>query len=233
VNVSPPTDPNDFYSILGLRKTAKEKSIKSAYRKLALKYHPDKVKEDKKKEAEKIFIKVSEAYAVLSDKEKQKVYDKYGKWDLKATESGMDPEEAVFELFPTGGKVARLGKPKFPDSKSKHVWLVVFYTNDSQACAQAKPALEQLAEKASFKVGAVDCGRNEREALFCADKGVEKNDVPRFAVVVNGKLTFLEEKDAIPSAKALHDFCVDNMPRDLIQNIIRTSLLRLSVLITR
>jgi hypothetical protein len=100
---------------------------------------------------------------------------------------------------------------------------VVFYTNDSQACAQAKPALERLADKVSFKVGAVDCGRSKRPALFCADKGVEKDHVPRFALVVNGKLTFLEEKDVIPSAKALHDFCVDNMPRDLIQNINHVS----------
>jgi hypothetical protein len=129
------------------------------------------------------------------------------------------------ELFPKGERIARLGKSKFPDSMSKHPWLVVFYTNDSQACAQAKPILEQLAERVSFfKVGAVDCGRNEREALFCADRRVEKDDVPQFALVVNGKLTFLEmEKDTIPSAKALHEFCVDNMPKDLIHNINHVS----------
>ena len=61
-------DPDDYYNVLGLSKNATPKKIKSAYRKLALKWHPDKVEPDKKQDAEEMFIKVSEAYAVLSDK---------------------------------------------------------------------------------------------------------------------------------------------------------------------
>jgi len=88
---------DDYYQVLGLsRNKAKPKDIKSAYRKLALQYHPDKVPEDKKEESEKIFIKISEAYAVLSDEEKKKIYDKFGKRGLEAHERGMDPEAAGF-----------------------------------------------------------------------------------------------------------------------------------------
>ena len=89
---------DDYYEVLGLsRNKAKPKDIKSAYRKLALQYHPDKVKdESKKEECEKIFIKISEAYAVLSNDEKKQIYDKYGKRGLEAHDRGMDPEQAGF-----------------------------------------------------------------------------------------------------------------------------------------
>ena len=66
----------DYYKILGVKKDASEETIKKAYRKLAMKYHPDHTKGDKS--AEEKFKKISEAYAVLSDKEKRKKYDTFG-----------------------------------------------------------------------------------------------------------------------------------------------------------
>ena len=68
--------PDDYYQILGINKAASEDDIKKAYRKLAMKYHPDHTKGDKA--AEEKFKKISEAYAVLSDKEKRKQYDTFG-----------------------------------------------------------------------------------------------------------------------------------------------------------
>ncbi len=67
---------SDYYAVLGLEKTASADQIKKAYRKLALKYHPDKNPDDKK--AEERFKEISEAYAVLSDPEKKKQYDQFG-----------------------------------------------------------------------------------------------------------------------------------------------------------
>lgn len=84
---------DDYYSILGLSKNCKPKDVKKAYRKLALKYHPDKVPEGEREEAEKKFIQVSEAYSVLSDDEKRNIYDKYGKIGLEAHERGADPSQ--------------------------------------------------------------------------------------------------------------------------------------------
>ena len=67
---------SDYYKILGVNKTASDEEIKKAYRKLAMKYHPDHTKGDKN--AEEKFKKISEAYAVLSDKEKRQQYDQFG-----------------------------------------------------------------------------------------------------------------------------------------------------------
>ena len=66
----------DLYGILGVDRTADDKKLKSAYRKLAKKYHPDANPGDK--EAEQKFKDVGEAYAILSDPEKRKLYDAYG-----------------------------------------------------------------------------------------------------------------------------------------------------------
>nr|MBF0223224.1 DnaJ domain-containing protein [Desulfobulbaceae bacterium] len=66
----------DYYKILGVDKSSSSNDIKKAYRKLALKYHPDRNKDDKK--AEEKFKEANEAYAVLSDPEKKKQYDTFG-----------------------------------------------------------------------------------------------------------------------------------------------------------
>jgi len=66
----------DYYAMLGVSKTASADEIKKAYRKLAMKYHPDRNKGNKDAEAK--FKEISEAYAVLSDKEKRKQYDTFG-----------------------------------------------------------------------------------------------------------------------------------------------------------
>ncbi|HRR98304.1 MAG TPA: molecular chaperone DnaJ [Candidatus Syntrophosphaera sp.] len=66
----------DYYEVLGVSRDASEDEIKKAYRKLAMKYHPDKNPDNK--EAEEKFKEASEAYEVLSDKEKRQLYDQYG-----------------------------------------------------------------------------------------------------------------------------------------------------------
>lgn len=96
-------DPNGYYKVLSVEKDADLKKIKSAYRKLALKYHPDKFKSDPnrsekqneqlKAKQEDTFVKVSAAYDVLSDEKKRKAYDKYGQMGLDALAKGQDPEE--------------------------------------------------------------------------------------------------------------------------------------------
>ena len=66
----------DYYKVLGVAKNASAEEIKKAYRKLALKYHPDRNQGDK--ESEEKFKEANEAYAVLSDQEKRKQYDTFG-----------------------------------------------------------------------------------------------------------------------------------------------------------
>ena len=83
----------DYYKILGVDKKASEEEIKKVYRKLAMKYHPDRNKGDKK--AEEKFKGISEAYAVLSDKEKRQQYDTVGSTGFQQRYS----QEDIFQGF--------------------------------------------------------------------------------------------------------------------------------------
>ena len=74
----------DFYEVLGLAKGASDDEIKKAYRKLAMKHHPDRNQGEKAKEAEALFKEVKEAYEMLSDAQKRAAYDQYG-------HAGVDP----------------------------------------------------------------------------------------------------------------------------------------------
>lgn len=283
-----------------------------------MQFHPDKVADDEKEEAEAKFVKVSEAYAILSDEKKREVYDKYGKNGLDMLERGMDPEAAGFggggfggpggggfgggfpgggnfhfqqggfpgggnfhfqqgsgghsfggfdpfsmfadmfgeefggagggggrgpggfnfgggsadggfqqqgrqeDIFPKNSKtIIKLGSPKFPDESSKYLWLVVFYTNQGSGSRDAKPQLEQLAEKVkgTYKFGAVDCSKSQKEQQFCEKMGATANELPKFAFVVDGKPIWYERGDRVPSAKQLHEFVTENLPVERIQNV--------------
>ena len=94
---------DDYYKILGIEKGADAAQIKKAYRKLALKYHPDKTKGDKVLEDK--FKKISEAYAVLSDPEKRKQYDTYGSAGFQQRYS----QEDIFRNFDIGDILREFG----------------------------------------------------------------------------------------------------------------------------
>jgi len=89
------TSGKDYYQVLGVSKSATNDDIKKAYRKLALKYHPDK---NKSPGAEEKFKEVAEAYEVLSDSEKRKIYDQYGEAGLKGN-AGAGGGEGNFQTF--------------------------------------------------------------------------------------------------------------------------------------
>lgn len=96
---------SNFYSILGLNKNCSEEEIKKTYKKLALKWHPDK---NKLPEANEKFKQISEAYAVLSNSEQRKIYDSQGLDGLKAqqTQQAQQAQQAaqmptsLFDMFP-------------------------------------------------------------------------------------------------------------------------------------
>ena len=83
----------DYYEVLGVTKTSSLDEIKNQYRKLALKFHPDR---NQSKDAAEHFKEISEAYAVLSDSEKKQTYDQYG-------HEGVDGRYSNDDIFGRGG----------------------------------------------------------------------------------------------------------------------------------
>ncbi|XP_077473234.1 dnaJ homolog subfamily B member 2 [Stigmatopora argus] len=131
----------DYYNILGVSKNATQDDIKKSYRKLALKWHPDK-NPDNKDEAEKKFKEIAEAYEVLSDQNKRDAFDRYGSDGMKHAGSsnsdfssdfpgfgftfrspdevfreffgGQDPFASFFDEFsPFGVSTSRMGPNRF------------------------------------------------------------------------------------------------------------------------
>ena len=89
----------DFYEVLGVSRSANESEIKKAYRKLALKYHPDKNPDDKASEDK--FKEAAEAYEVLSDSDKRARYDRFGHAGMGGASGGrggMDMDD-IFSQF--------------------------------------------------------------------------------------------------------------------------------------
>jgi molecular chaperone DnaJ len=107
----------DYYEVLGVSRDASDKDVKSAYRKLAMKYHPDR---SDASDAEERFKEISEAYAVLSDPDKRKQYDQFGHAGINSQYSqedlfrgvnfedllrgfGFGGGESIFDMFFGGG----------------------------------------------------------------------------------------------------------------------------------
>lgn len=135
----------DYYSILGVNRNCSEAELKKAYRKLAMQWHPDKHPDPAaKQKAEEMFKNVSEAYDVLSDPEKKKIYDQFGEEGLKGTAgphehgheshqyvyTGVDPSELFKRFFggdrnfmfnsSFGDDIGGFGEPFGPPQSGKH-----------------------------------------------------------------------------------------------------------------
>ncbi len=121
-----PSTQRDYYEVLGVAKTADAEEIKRAYRRLAMKHHPDRNPGDA--EAEKAFKEAAAAYEVLSDDQKRKVYDQYGHEGLRGAAAGPAPHdfqrmnvEDIFSMFSDifggggmGGMPGQRGRPRGP-----------------------------------------------------------------------------------------------------------------------
>ncbi|CDO93049.1 unnamed protein product [Kluyveromyces dobzhanskii CBS 2104] len=124
----------DYYAILGVNKQASEKEIKSAYRQLSKKYHPDK--NPGSDEAHHSFIEVGEAYEILSDPEKRQIYDRHGADALKNGGGGgpgggsgfHDPFDMFEQMFGSNMYNRGRGKPRGQNLQVNHqVSLENFY----------------------------------------------------------------------------------------------------------
>lgn len=95
---------DDYYKVLGVDRKAGEDEIRKNYKKLSLKYHPDR-NHDNKEESERIFKRIGEAYSVLTDKQKRTIYDQVGKEGLQGGGggAGVNPFDIFTSMFGGGG----------------------------------------------------------------------------------------------------------------------------------
>ena len=121
---------NDFYQVLGVEKSATEDDIKKAYRKLAVKYHPDKNPGDKT--AEEKFREATEAYEILKDPQKRSRYDQFG--------------HAAFEQ---GGEIASDGSSAFWFSR---VFILAFCSSTAALRALYFSAFTLLAYSSNVSI---------------------------------------------------------------------------------
>ncbi|XP_065903347.1 dnaJ homolog subfamily C member 5-like [Dysidea avara] len=100
------TETKSLYAVLGLEKTATPEEIKKAYRKGALKYHPDKNPDNP--EAEEKFKEISKAYSILSDERKKAIYDQYGMKGIQIAEQLGEDNMWVYEFTQSKSKLCCL-----------------------------------------------------------------------------------------------------------------------------
>lgn len=154
----------DYYEVLGLQKGATPEEIKKGYRKMALKYHPDKNQGDA--EAEARFKEVSEAYEVLSDPKKREMYDRYGKEGVAAGMGGGGPQgfgsmddalrtfmdafgggggggESIFETLFGGGMGGGRGGPQMRQGASKKATIRISFEEAAKG-VEKELAITQL-----------------------------------------------------------------------------------------
>lgn len=173
----------DYYSVLGIGADAQPQQIKQAYRKLSLKWHPDKNKNDKDIAHEK-FIEIGEAYGVLSDSKKRAVYDQYGKEGLdrgmadekakpESSGSHQDNEQthAANDLF--GQSVPGVEefndvtwKEMVEENSERRSIIVIFYEPGCVPCHSILSIFAEFAHKLAvpglFEVGAVNCATHRQ-----------------------------------------------------------------------
>ena len=195
----------DYYEVLGLKKGASDDEIKKAFRKMAMKYHPDKNPGDK--EAEEKFKEVNEAYSVLSDPDKKSKYDRFG-------HAGVDPNgfggaggfggfggggfgfDDIFDMFGGafggfggGGQQRRANSPR----KGKDLQKAITITFE-EAAFGTKKTIELLTKEKE--------GVNDR-LNFVEFLVIESDCVPKALQNANNKLSRVQSKIAAATERLL------------------------------
>uniref|UniRef100_A0A8C3YFT1 DnaJ homolog subfamily C member 10 n=1 Tax=Catagonus wagneri TaxID=51154 RepID=A0A8C3YFT1_9CETA len=165
----------DFYSLLGVSKTASSREIRQAFKKLALKLHPDK--NPNNPNAHSDFLKINRAYEVLKDEDLRKKYDKYGEKGLADNQEGGQYESwnyyrYDFGIYDDDPEIITLDRREFDAAvNSGELWFVNFYSPGCSHCHDLAPTWRDFAKEVDglLRIGAVNCGDDR---MLCRMKGV-------------------------------------------------------------
>nr|XP_037291843.1 dnaJ homolog subfamily C member 10-like [Rhipicephalus microplus] len=214
---------DDYYKLLGIERDADSRDIRRAFKKLALKFHPDKNQGDP--EAHDKFVKINKAYEVLKDPDVRKRYDTYGEEGLDGDQSGWGRQYhswnyyyEKFGIYDDDPEVVTLSRNDFQSSvvESEDVWFVNYYSPQCSHCHHLAPAWRQLARsfEGVIRIGAVNC---EEDWQLCRQEGIHAFP----------SLIFYPEREKYAGSRDfddLNDFVLRRLP-DLDIDISETGLL--------
>ncbi|XP_048341465.1 dnaJ homolog subfamily C member 10 [Sphaerodactylus townsendi] len=177
----------DYYSLLGISRAATSREIRQAFKKLALKLHPDKNQNDPV--AHENFLKINRAYEVLKDEDLRKKYDKYGEKGLEDHQQGGGYESwhyyrYDFGIYDDDPEIVTLDRGEFDAAvNSGELWFINFYSPRCSHCHDLAPTWREFAKEMDglIRIGAVNCGDNR---MLCRQKGI--NSYPSLYVFKTG-----------------------------------------------
>ncbi|KAM5151590.1 dnaJ homolog subfamily C member 10 [Mantella aurantiaca] len=165
----------DYYSLLGVSRASSSREIRQAFKKLALKLHPDKNKNDP--DAHDQFLKINRAYEVLKDEDLRKKYDKYGEKGLEDQQQGGRYEswnfyKNDFGIYDDDPEIVTLDRGEFDGAiNSGQVWFINFYSPRCSHCHDLAPTWREFAKEMDglIRIGAVNCGDDR---MLCRSRGI-------------------------------------------------------------
>uniref|UniRef100_A0A8D2DRT7 DnaJ homolog subfamily C member 10 n=1 Tax=Sciurus vulgaris TaxID=55149 RepID=A0A8D2DRT7_SCIVU len=179
----------DFYSLLGVSKTASSREIRQAFKKLALKLHPDKNPNNPNAHGD--FLKINRAYEVLKDEDLRKKYDKYGEKGLEDNQGGQYESwnyyRYDFGIYDDDPEIITLERREFDAAvNSGELWFINFYSPGCSHCHDLAPTWRDFAKEVDglLRIGAVNCGDDR---MLCRMKGV--NSYPSLFIFRSGMAT--------------------------------------------
>uniref|UniRef100_A0A8P0T4A5 DnaJ homolog subfamily C member 10 n=1 Tax=Canis lupus familiaris TaxID=9615 RepID=A0A8P0T4A5_CANLF len=206
----------DFYSLLGVSKTASSREIRQAFKKLALKLHPDK--NPNNPNAHSDFLKINRAYEVLKDEDLRKKYDKYGEKGLADNQEGGQYESwnyyrYDFGIYDDDPEIITLDRREFDAAvNSGELWFVNFYSPGCSHCHDLAPTWRDFAKEVDglLRIGAVNCGDDR---MLCRMKGV--NSYPSLFIFRSGMAAVKYHGDR--SKESLVSFAMQHVRRTVTE----------------
>jgi len=165
----------DYYELLGIQRTADNREIRKAFKKLALKLHPDKNDE---KGAHEKFLKINRAYEVLKDEELRKKYDMFGEEGMDNSGKGSGYQSwnyyhDDFGIYDDDMEIITLDFGEFQRSvlEGHDIWFINFYSPRCGHCHDLAPTWRKIAKllQGVIRIGAVNC---QDEFMLCQRQGI-------------------------------------------------------------
>jgi len=205
----------DYYKLLGVSKDADNRDIRKAFKKLALKLHPDKNREEN---AHEKFLEINKAYEVLKDEELRKKYDLHGEESTDNNNSrnkyqSWNYYHEDFGIYDDDKEIVTLDSNDFQNSvlESHDIWVINFYSPRCSHCHDLAPVWRKVAKdlQGIVRIGAVNC---QDEFMLCRQQGITGYPTINLYTVGEGTKKFQGRKEE----EAIISFVVRFLPDRMV-----------------